>query len=333
MGDSENKKKYKSPYSVSKRQTIFLDSSDPRVKGNVSNKSATNTFNKTGENFRSVAGADIIVKDSLEPFDLKDYINFCIFDSLLVETFSSNSLSLSDNVLLTTNNNYTDDLVEVIFFDLEEIFLEENIELDNTQYYSDELTTFVPSELFEIFLSETQIFTPYVLTDNGEASEEIVTIYYEITYDGNGNDEGSAPVDVNLYQEGANVTILDGGTLTKFGYIFTSWNTQSDGSGTSYQPGDQIISINNSITLYAIYTSVYTVTYYGNNNDEGVIPVDPTLYFNGDIVTVLGQGTLVKYGSTFLGWNTLANGNGTTYQVGNTIVISNSNIALYAKWS
>ena len=54
----------------------------------------------------------------------------------------------------------------------------------------------------------------------------------------------------------------------------------------------------------------------------------------GATVTVLGNtGTLVKTGYTFAGWNTAANGSGTSYIAGNTFTMGSSNVTLYAQWT
>ncbi len=77
----------------------------------------------------------------------------------------------------------------------------------------------------------------------------------------------------------------------------------------------------------------YTITYDGNGNTGGSVPMDSTRYEQGQTVTVLGNtGNLVKSGYTFAGWNTQADGNGTTYVESQTITIGAANIILYAKW-
>jgi len=78
----------------------------------------------------------------------------------------------------------------------------------------------------------------------------------------------------------------------------------------------------------------YAVTYDGNGNTGGSVPVDATIYHNGDTATVLGNtGSLVKTGNTFAGWNTAANGSGTSYSVGDTFAMGSSNVTLYARWT
>jgi len=78
----------------------------------------------------------------------------------------------------------------------------------------------------------------------------------------------------------------------------------------------------------------YTVTYNGNTKTSGNVPVDGSSpYLTGSSVTVLGNsGTLAKTGYTFAGWNTAANGSGTSYAQGDTFTID-ANIILYARWA
>ena len=79
---------------------------------------------------------------------------------------------------------------------------------------------------------------------------------------------------------------------------------------------------------------IYTVTYNGNTNTGGTGPTDGSSpYTGGSTVTILGNtGTLTKSGYTFSGWNTAADGSGTSYSQGNTFAISADTI-LYARWT
>jgi len=88
--------------------------------------------------------------------------------------------------------------------------------------------------------------------------------------------------------------------------------------------------------LYNSTKPTYTITYDGNGNTGGTVPVDSTIYKEKDIetVTVLGNtGSLVKVGYTFIGWNTAANGSGTSYTGGTFFIISSASIILYAQWT
>jgi hypothetical protein len=61
---------------------------------------------------------------------------------------------------------------------------------------------------------------------------------YTVTYDGNGNDGGSVPVDIMSYEQGDSAIVHDNSKgLTKNGFIFGGWNTAADGSGIDYTLG------------------------------------------------------------------------------------------------
>lgn len=82
---------------------------------------------------------------------------------------------------------------------------------------------------------------------------------YTVTYNGNTNTSGNAPIDGSSpYISGSTVTILGNSgspVLAKSGFTFNGWNTQSDGSETSYSQGNTF-TINSNIILYAQWTAV-----------------------------------------------------------------------------
>ena len=79
---------------------------------------------------------------------------------------------------------------------------------------------------------------------------------------------------------------------------------------------------------------VLAVSYNDNTSTGGTVPTDGTAYVSGATVTVLGNtGSLVKTGSTFAGWNTVADGSGTSYAPAATFAIGSGNVTLYAKWT
>jgi autotransporter-associated beta strand protein len=77
----------------------------------------------------------------------------------------------------------------------------------------------------------------------------------------------------------------------------------------------------------------YTVTYDGNGNTGGTVPVDTNSpYLPNATVTVLGNtGNLTTNGLSFFGWNTAADGSGTSYNASDTFTIT-ANTVLYARW-
>ena len=75
---------------------------------------------------------------------------------------------------------------------------------------------------------------------------------YTVTYDANGAESGTVPVDNNSYEKGQSVTVLgNSGGLAKTGYNFISWNLKPDGTGPSYAQGDTLAIGSADVTLYA----------------------------------------------------------------------------------
>jgi len=184
-------------------------------------------------------------------------------------------------------------------------------------------TTYSAGDAFTVPVGNTTLYAKWTLVTT-----------YTVTYEGNGDDGvGSAPTGAS-YTSGATVTVPGNGTLQRIGYSFNGWNTAANGTGIP-RPTGTTFSITGNTTLYAQWTAIlYTVTYSGNNNTGGTAPSDassPYTYLN--TVTVKNNtGTLTRTGYTFSGWNTAANGLGTTRAEGTTFNISTST-TLYAKWA
>jgi len=115
----------------------------------------------------------------------------------------------------------------------------------------------------------------------------------------------------------------------------TTTATLASGSGYLTFKEDQWdgYSIGHVDNLSISVSPAYTVTYSGNGNSNGTAPTDGSSpYISGSTVTVTGNtGSLSKTGYNFGGWNTAADGSGTTYAPGNTFNVT-SNTVLYAKW-
>jgi hypothetical protein len=76
---------------------------------------------------------------------------------------------------------------------------------------------------------------------------------FTVTYDGNGSDGGSVPIDSNAYNAGDKVSVQPAGSMTKTGATFAYWNTQADGTGTFHGwPQDTTFPMPAAnVTLYA----------------------------------------------------------------------------------
>ncbi|MFD2408997.1 InlB B-repeat-containing protein [Paenibacillus rhizoplanae] len=173
--------------------------------------------------------------------------------------------------------------------------------------------------------------------NRGDIFQNIDLPAYTVTYSGNGSTGGTVPTDSNPYTKNATVTVLGNtGSLVKTGNTFAGWNTAANGSGTNYAEGATFSMGAANVTLYAQWTAnpTYTVTYNGNGSTGGTVPTDSNSYAQNAAVTVIGNtGSLVKTGSTFAGWNTAANGSGTSYAADATFSMGAANVTLYAQWT
>jgi hypothetical protein len=162
------------------------------------------------------------------------------------------------------------------------------------------------------------------------------TFPHKVSYDGNGNTSGSVPVDARSYLVGASVTVLgNAGNLAKAGCAFGGWNTEPDGSGTSYSEGESLAMGSADLVLYAEWPALptYSVIYRGNGASAGSVPVDTGSYLVGASVTVLeNAGNLAKTGCEFGGWNTATDGSGASYAEGDRIAVPTGGLVLYARW-
>jgi len=83
-------------------------------------------------------------------------------------------------------------------------------------------------------------------------------ITYTITYNGNSNTSGNVPYDSSVYTSGSTATVLGNvgsPAIGKTGFTFSGWNTEPNGSGTSYSQGNTF-SISTNTILYAVWTPI-----------------------------------------------------------------------------
>ena len=150
---------------------------------------------------------------------------------------------------------------------------------------------------------------------------------YFISYDVQG---GSSAVS-STYQIGDTVTLPSGPTKT--GYTFAGWFAAATGGttlGSTYAPSGV-----GNITIFAQWTPIaYRVYYSSNNGNSGTVPSDSTNYNITYTVTVVGNtANAGRTGYTWAGWNTSADGSGTTYQATATFTMGSADVTLYAKWT
>ena len=164
------------------------------------------------------------------------------------------------------------------------------------------------------------------------ASTGDVTLYAQwnckVTYNANGETSGTVPAPTATTETNTVTLATNSGTLARINYLFIGWNTMADGSGTAYATNTSL-AMSGNLTLYAQWGS--TITYNANGATTGTVPANTYATGTASINLAPNSGTLAKTGTNFAGWNTAANGSGTSYIAGSTYTPSGS-ATLYALW-
>lgn len=180
------------------------------------------------------------------------------------------------------------------------------------------------------FHFDTEIHRDYKLYAKTGNEEQ-----FEVTYVLGGG-SGKAPVDSNKYARGAQAVVLPAtGVTPPEGKVFLYWSAAGD--STRCYPGGKL-TVTGDMTLTAVYgqkTEAVTVTYHSNfAPDETYTTADMP---NNSTITLPGYtdlGLPENPGYTFAGWNTQANGLGTTYQPDVKVLVDTMAPGnhLYARW-
>ena len=158
----------------------------------------------------------------------------------------------------------------------------------------------------------------------------------------------TADVDVTVSVAGGEVSVAPA-SLT---FTTANWDTAQTVTVTAVDDADSegnhndtvTHSVNSSDTGYDglavsdVSVSVAdndpaAVTYDANGASYGTAPTDATSYTPGDTVTTLANsGGLVQNGAVFAGWNTAADGSGTSYAAATGTFTITGDTTLFAEW-
>ena len=181
------------------------------------------------------------------------------------------------------------------------------------------------------FHFDTKIHRDYKLYAKTGNAEQFMVTYVR------GGGSGNAPVDSNKYARGAQAVVLPAtGVTPPEGKVFLYWSAAGD--STRCYPGGKL-TVTGDMTLTAVYgqkTEAVTVTYHSNFATD---KTDTTAAMpNNSTITLPGYTDLdlpENPGYTFAGWNTQADGLGTTYQPDVKVLVDTMAPGnhLYAIWA
>jgi uncharacterized repeat protein (TIGR02543 family) len=155
---------------------------------------------------------------------------------------------------------------------------------------------------------------------------------YTVSYNSN---SGSGTTASGSMTYGVSGTLASSG-FTRTGYTFAGWNTAADGNGTAYTAGATVSNLTatngGTVTLYAQWTpNTYTITFNANGGTGTM--TNQSRSYNDD--KGLTESSYALTGYDFNGWNTKADGTGTSYgdkQVTNLSDTNGASVTLYAQW-
>jgi len=145
---------------------------------------------------------------------------------------------------------------------------------------------------------------------------------YDNTTTSSGNDIYAT--NVNTYTK---ATILNAASMEELKY--TAWRSDADGTSVT-----DTTTLNGTVYLTAVDgTEEYDTLKitYDVNGGSGTMPTDSKEYTSGMIATTASGDGLLMEGYYFAGWNTVDDGSGTDYAVGDTFIIT-KDTTLYAVW-
>lgn len=162
---------------------------------------------------------------------------------------------------------------------------------------------------------------------------------YTINFDLNGGSVTAGNFSPMYCARGTSYS-LPTGTLVKNNYVFSGWNTASNGSGTAYANGasvSNLAAVGASITLYAQWTAKKFTIKYNDNSSNKTTSIQYTATGTTNALSALPSGW-TKSGYQASGWATSASATSIEYNFGQSFVgdlgvANNGTLNLYVVWT
>ena len=130
-------------------------------------------------------------------------------------------------------------------------------------------------------------------------------------------------------QQDTLITVPPGADLTRPGYSFAGWNTETDGSGTSYAAG-QSVALTAPIELFAQWRALPAVSVQFSLGTSSA-RLAPVSTYAGAAITLPSPPARSHPGYLFAGWSTSLSGAGARWRSGSHFSVTTTT-TLYAQW-
>jgi uncharacterized repeat protein (TIGR02543 family) len=121
-------------------------------------------------------------------------------------------------------------------------------------------------------------------------------------------------------------TSLFANGFTRSGYTFAGWNTAANGTGTAYADRASF-SFSSDQTLFAQWVAVPRILTLNGNGGSGSMNTQ-----SSTVPSAISSNAFSRVGYTFAGWNTAADGSGTSYADQASFPFA-SDQTLFAQWA
>lgn len=271
----------------------------------------------------AIRDCEVVVTDKL----LSDSADGVPFEALFVGV-NENSYGLFNNTVTLPRDQadiQTMDGVEYVLFTASEV----DGQAEKTDWQSGNKVIFTDYSENDVTCAYDDGDTPYGTLWRLNTTKTTYTVTYQYI----GTVPPGAPFlpATTTLWPGAEVTV--GAAPALAGYTFSGWTIQSpDGvtitDGKFTMPSADVVLVG-SWTQNAPPT--YSLTYNANYGDNPAT-INVGAYEAGATVSLGGSDIFPRDGYTLTGWNTAANGSGTSYAPGGTFTMPADTIILYAQW-
>ena len=153
----------------------------------------------------------------------------------------------------------------------------------------------------------------------------IAVTYRSVAFNSNG---GTGTMATASVANGTNFTVPGNGFTAPANHIFVGWLREP--GGTTHQPGTTITNVTADFTLVAQWELVNRTIAFDANSGTGAMASQTVPH---GTAFVIPANTFSRTNYTFAGWNTVADGSGTSFAPGATIPAVNADTTLFAQWA
>lgn len=288
-------------------------------------KNYDGTTLETDENVPYGASANYDGEEPARPSDAEWNYVFAGWDPSIIGGYT-----VTGDVVLTAQFSNVKQKYTILWVNMDHTVLEtdENVEFGTMPSYDGETPTWSadPADGYHYTFKQWSPTITQVIGGATYIAEYTKNpIVYNITYLGTEAGENKSSYDVTT----ETFTLIN---PTREGYTFIGW-TGTDLTATTMTVTVEKGSIGDKTYTANWEANTYKICFDGNDSTEGEMADQNMIY---DQSATLTANTFTRTGYTFTGWNTQADGKGTSYgdqaEVTNLVTEADGSITLYAQW-